>query len=62
VRRLIERKGWERWPGFLRDYVTDLGPWRNTFARHFGESFEAAMAEFRTYLTRTTVIQVPLRR
>jgi hypothetical protein len=61
VRRLIERKGWERWPGFLREYVADPGPWRDTFARHFGESFEAAIGEFRTHLTRTTVIQVPFR-
>ena len=60
VRHLIERKGWERWPGFLREYVADLAAWRDTFARHFGETFDGAMADFRSHLTRTTVIQIPM--
>ena len=60
VRHLIERKGWERWPGFLREYIADLAVWRDTFARHFGETFDGAMADFRAHLTRTTVIQVPM--
>jgi hypothetical protein len=62
VRHLIERKGWARWPSFMREYVADLELWRETFARHFAEPFDVAIETFRIQLTRTTVIQVPIRR
>jgi hypothetical protein len=46
VARLVERHGAATLRGFLRDYVSDPAAWPIAFARRFGRSFDAAVAEF----------------
>jgi hypothetical protein len=61
VGHLLQHQGSESLQSFLRAYLAEPSAWRETFTRHFGEPFPAALGRFQSILQNNVTIRVPRR-